>query len=83
MCRRLPTSGNVGRQQLNYHVTKHVYWVEKNQSTMFGLFKLIFIYFETNEWRYFDLRQRKIAVLLTYPYIYEYLACLCYENHIY
>ena len=56
MCRRrLPTSGNVGRQQLNYHVTKHVYWVEKNQSTMFRLFKLIFIYLETNEGRYFDL----------------------------
>ena len=59
MCRRrLPTSGNVGRQQLNYHVTKHVYWVEKNQSTMFRLFKLIFIYLEPNEGRYFDLRQR-------------------------
>ena len=76
MCRRLPTSGNVGRQQLNYHVTKHVYWVEKNQSTMFRLFKLIFKYLETNEGRY-------LAVLLTYPYIYEYHACLCYENHIY
>ena len=73
MCRRLPTSGNVGRQQLNYHVTKHVYWVEKNQFTILVSPDKMYI----ADTIFLNGVQTK------YRYVYEYLACLCYENHIY